>query len=128
MKFNSVCNHSSAREPDVFNHEYDRTGRHKVLPTLPGDVLSFFPRHFLSYDYTKKDSYGRKWNKKTKVPVVQQTSNISQRIIAEIFIRSSTKSLTLRKSCAIPQVEGHKTLFQERKTMKNDLISIHSLD
>ena len=52
---------------------------------------------------------------KTKVSEVQQTINISQRIIAEIFIRSLTKSLTLRKSCAIFQVEGQKTLFQERK-------------
>ena len=93
MESSSVCNHSSAREPDVFNHEYDRTGRHKVLLTPPGDVLSFFfRRHFLSYDNTKNDCYRRRLNEKTKVLDVQQTSNISQRIIAEIFIRSSTKS------------------------------------
>ena len=128
MESSSVCNHSSAWEPDVFNHEYDRTGRHKVLLTPPGYVLSFFPRHFLSYDKTKKTLIEGNGTKETKVPDVQQTSYISQRIIAKIFIRSSTKSLTLRKSCAIHQVEGHKTLFQERKTMKNDLISIHSLD
>ena len=54
MESSSVRNHSSARESDLFNHEYDRTGRHKVLLTPPGDVLSFFPRHFLSYDNTNK--------------------------------------------------------------------------
>ena len=61
----------------------------------------------------------------TMVPEVRQTGNISLRIIAKIFIRSSIESLTLRNSCAISQAEGHKTLFQERKKLKNDLISFH---
>ena len=67
MESNSVCNHSSARESDVFNHEYDRTGRHKVLLTPPGYVLSFFPRHFLSYDKTKKTLIEGNGTKKTKM-------------------------------------------------------------
>ena len=54
MESNSVFNHSSAREPDVFNHEYDRTGRHKVLLTPPGDVLSFFFRDIFSLMTTQK--------------------------------------------------------------------------
>ena len=129
MESSSVRNHSSARESDLFNHEYDRTGRHKVLLTPPGDVLSFFSAAFSLLWQHKQDSYRRKWNQKTKVPDVRQTSNISQRIIAEIFMRSSTKYLTLRKSCAIFQVEGQKTLFQERKKWKKwlNFISQHRL-